>query len=39
MVDADGENLNSLFDELSEFEEKLKPFADEIISDLAGGAL
>jgi hypothetical protein len=46
MVDADGENLNSLFDELAEFEAQLKPFADEMLAELdpqplrvGGGAL
>jgi hypothetical protein len=46
LVDVDGEYLNSLFDELTEFEAQLKPFADEIMAELApqplrveGGAL
>ncbi len=39
MVDADGEYLNSLFDELTEFEAQLKLFADEIGDVLGGGGL
>jgi hypothetical protein len=33
MVDFGGENLNSLFDELAEFEAQLKPFTDEILAE------
>ena len=39
MVDADGEYLNSLFDELADCEAQLKLFADEIGDVLGGGAL
>lgn len=33
MVDLGGENLNSLFDELAEFEAQLKPFTDDILAE------
>ena len=35
MVDFGGENLNSLFDELAEFEAQLKPFTDDILAESA----
>lgn len=35
LVDSGGENLNSLFDELAEFEAQLKPFTDDILAESA----
>ncbi len=35
VVDIGGENLNSLFDELAEFEAQLKPFTDDILAESA----
>jgi hypothetical protein len=37
MVDVDGENLNSLFAELGDWEVQLKPLFDELSEDVDGG--